>query len=204
MTHHSRFTRAVVVGSSAEDHTIDLRILSYDTVDSYGTVWLRGSVDETLADGYLPLAWSHQWTEPVGKMVERLPDDDLGPVVRFQLDDFDDVPMARQIYSQLKSGTLRDCSIGFSGWNRSDPSSDEAAQWPGAKDIVSRVSLDEVSVVLRGAVPSAELVGIRDETAVVDEDIDVSDLEEDIDVSEAIDYSKLEASVDAVLNQLGQ
>lgn len=189
MTHQTRFTRATVVGADASNHTVDLRILSYDTVDQFGTVWLRGSVDETLAQDFLPLAWSHSWTEPIGRMVERLPDDSLGPVVRFQLDDFNDVPMARQVYSQLNSGTLRDCSIGFGGWVRSDPTPEDLARFPGATDMVSKVSLDEVSVVLRGAVPSAELVGIRDDSKVL---------------PEVVDYTQLEASVDETLRDLGQ
>lgn len=207
MTIESRFTRAVVVESDDIAHTVDLRIASYGTVDTFGTVWLRGCFDETLARGYLPLAFQHSWADPVGRMVEDLGDDAEGRVVRFEFDDFDAVPRARQIYSQLKSGTLKDCSIGFSGWVRSEPTNEELAQYPGAVDLVHRVDLDELSVVLHGAVPSAELVGIRqvaeDVRSLAQEIADAEIVELDSDPEVVVDYSESERIADETLRRLG-
>lgn len=192
----SRFTRMEVVGSDDSAHTVDLRILSYGTVDSFGTVWEPGCVDDTLRSGYLPLAFSHSWDEPVGHMVERLPDDGVGPVVRFQFDNFEDVPRARQVYSQMRSGTLRDCSIGFNEWTRRDPTESERSALKGARDVVSRVGLDEVSVVLHGAVQQAELVGIRSLSALAG---DIDDRTDDIEVDDLTDEGPLEANADGEL-----
>lgn len=199
----SRFTRMEVKATDDAAHTVDLRILSYGTVDTFGTMWEPGCVDETLTRGYLPLAFSHSWDEPIGHMLERLPDDEQGPVVRFQFDDFDAVPRARQVYAQMSSGTLRDCSIGFSGWTRRDPSDGERAALVGVRDIVSSVRLDEVSVVLRGAVKDATMVGLR-HLAELAKDVEIKESEEEHDIEpERIDYTEAEALIDEALYNLG-
>lgn len=198
----SRFTRMEVVGTDEAAHTVDLRILSYGAVDTYGTVWEPGCVDDTLRSGYLPLAFSHSWNEPIGHMVERLPDDGVGPVVRFQFDNFEDVPRARQVYSQMKSGTLRDCSIGFHEWIRRDPTASERSALKGARDIVSQVGLDEVSVVLKGAVQQAKLVGIRS-VAELAEDVSLEDADVDEISDVPVDYTEAERLIDEALYNIG-
>lgn len=222
----SRFTRAEVLAADDTAHTVDLRIFTYNTVDSFGTRWEPGCADQSLAEGYLPFAFSHSWEEPIGHMDRVVTNDSTGPVVRFAFDDFNDVPRARQVYSQLKSGTLRDCSIGFSGWTRRDPSQEELAQAPELRDVVSKVDLDEVSIVLHGAVPGAELVGLRMDEQMYSQlkagtlrecsigfsepqrSVGAEELEDDgappdeIDVS-VRDWSAVDSEIDATLRGLG-
>ena len=71
------------------------------------------------------------------------------------------IPRARQAYAQVKSGTLRDCSVGFSHAEKRTPTDDETRTYPGVREVIERATLDEVSLVLRGAVPGAEVVSVR-------------------------------------------
>lgn len=167
-----------LIRSDDGDHTMDIRILSYNTVDSYGTMWMAGCVEESLSGGYLPFAWAHDRSEPIGSMIKSLGDDEVGPVVQFRLDNFDEVPMAKRAYSQAKSGTLRDVSIGFSSIDVRTPTAAEKETYPGVEDIVTRVTLDEVSLVMRGAVPGAQLLVVRSAPESVPKVVDYSAVEE--------------------------
>lgn len=187
MTENKRSVHGEFVRADDAEKTMDIRILSYNTVDSYGTLWLQGCASESLAGGYLPLAWAHDRAEPIGSMVQPLGDDDIGPVVRFRLDNFDEVPMARRAYSQAKSGTLRDVSIGFSHIDVREPTEAEREMYIGVSDIVTRVTLDEVSLVMRGAVPSAQLLVVRAAPP-----------------APVVDYSNVEAMADQALGGLGR
>jgi HK97 family phage prohead protease len=153
-----------VRAAKSEDghHTVTLRAITPDVVDGYGSVWMPDAFDKALAKRLPVLAWSHDWSDPIGVGVS-FEADDGGPLVTARLDDFDAVPRARQAYAQVSADppTIRDCSVGFSDVKRRDPSEDELKRWPGCREVITSATMDELSLVLAGAVPGAEVVGVR-------------------------------------------
>lgn len=153
-----------VRAARAEDghHTIELRAITPDVVDDYGSVWMADAFDEALSQRLPVLAWSHDWSDPIGVGVS-FKADKGGPLITARLDDFEAVPRARQAYAQTSAvpPTIRDCSVGFSGVTRHAPSEDELKRWPGATEVITKATMDELSLVLAGAVPGAEVVGVR-------------------------------------------
>ena len=162
MTEH-RAIRGAQIRAVTEngEHFIDLQIITPYVVDDYGSVWMEDAFDRSLDERMPTLAWAHDWSEPIGRGVAWTRQPGEGPVVRFRLDDFDAVPTARRAYAQVQSGTIDDCSVGFSNTKRRDPTDDELQKWRGAREIIVDADDDEVSLVLRGAVPGAKVVAYR-------------------------------------------
>lgn len=153
---------------------VTLRAITPNVVDDYGSVWMAHCFDQSLEARLPVLAWAHDWSEPLGPAVS-FETSDQGPTVAFKFSDFDAVPMARRAHAQVADGTITDCSVGF--WvpngGRRDPTDAELEQWPGCREVIERANLDEVSLVLRGAVPGAKVLALRSggmvaEDAVVD------------------------------------
>lgn len=143
---------------------IELRAVAYSgPPDDYGTIWAPGCFNESL-DRRLPvIAFSHDWKEPIGRATAWRDGSD-GVYLTARLDVHDDVPTAKRVYAQLVSGTLDQCSVGFSNAVRRSPTPGELAAFPKAKEVVTKAAMDECSIVLRGAVPGAEVVGVRSRT----------------------------------------
>lgn len=146
---------------------VTLRAITPYVVDDYGSVWLPTTFDAAMARRVAAdvhdtpaLCWSHDWADPIGHGVDYRASAE-GPDVDFELDDFAAVPRARQADAQVRSKTIRDCSVGFFDTVRRDPTPEEKVRWPGAIEIMESADLDEVSLVLRGAVPGAKVAGIR-------------------------------------------
>lgn len=131
-------------------------VTPYGVVDSYGTRWNPGVWTRSLADHLPPMCWGHEWLEPIGNAIDAK-DGPKHLEMLHELDDFDAVPRARQAYAQTKSGTLTDMSFGFS---RIPDGTRAAENDPDVEEMLD-CNLDEVSVVLRGAVPGAKVVGHR-------------------------------------------
>lgn len=150
------------VGDDTGTPGVTLRAIRPNVVDDYGSVWMADCFDEALAQRLPALVWAHDWSNPIGRGVDYRTSGD-GPDVIFEFDDFDAVPTARRAYVQTKSGTIRDCSVGFSvpSGGRREPTPDEQAKWPGVREVITRAELDEVSLVLRGAVPGAKVLAVR-------------------------------------------
>lgn len=163
MTIEHRAIRGAQIRAVTEDdqHFIDLQIITPNVVDDYGSVWMEDCFDRSLDERMPTLAWAHDWSEPIGRGVSWSRQPGEGPVVRFRLDDFDAVPTARRAFAQVESGTIDDCSVGFSNTARRDPTEAERQQWPGAREVIESADDDEVSLVLRGAVPGAKVVAYR-------------------------------------------
>lgn len=142
--------------------SVTLRAIRPDVVDDYGSVWMADCFDEALGQRLPALVWAHDWSNPIGRGVDFRTSGD-GPDIIFEFDDFEAVPTARRAYVQTKSGTIRDCSVGFSvpSGGRREPTSDEQKRWPGVREIITKAELDEVSLVLRGAVPGAKVMAVR-------------------------------------------
>lgn len=163
MTIEHRALRAAQIRAVTEngEHFIDLQIITPNVVDDYGSVWMEDCFDRSLDERMPTLAWAHDWSEPIGRGISWSRQPGEGPVVRFRLDDFDAVPTARRAFAQVSSGTIDDCSVGFSNTQRRDPTGDEVSRWPGVREIIESADDDEVSLVLRGAVPGAKVVAYR-------------------------------------------
>lgn len=145
---------------AAEDgRRVIARVLNYDVLDDYGTMFAPGCFAESLAQRLPTFAWSHDWAEPIGRAVS-YDDTADGLTIEFELDDPAAVPRAAQALEQLRSGTLSEFSVGF----RRLADEEVPAEAVGGRRGVYRITkgqLDEVSVVLRGAVPGTALVGMR-------------------------------------------
>lgn len=146
---------------------VELRIIKPGVVDDYGSLWLSTTFDARMAermaadpDDTPALCWSHDWADPIGHGIRYQPADE-GPLMDFELDDFDAVPRARQADAQVRSKTIRDCSVGFVAIRRRAPRDEERIAYPGIKEVIEEADLDEVSLVLRGAVPGAKVTSIR-------------------------------------------
>lgn len=146
---------------------VELRIITPGVVDDYGSVWLPDTFDKAVGariaadpDDTPSLCWSHRWDDPIGHGVTYTPDVS-GPMMRFEYDEFDAVPRARQAHAQVKSKTIRDCSVGFYALERREANASDKEMWPGAREVITEADLDEVSLVLRGAVPGAKVLSQR-------------------------------------------
>ena len=165
-----------VIGQHAEVRVVDqgkrqfvARVLQYNVIDDYGTIWLPGCFDDSLAVRMPRVAWAHQWSEPIGVYTEVVKNDGKVLDLLGQLDDFDAVPRARQCYAQMQSGTIDQFSVGFTRqkWTNVD---DEAKRAAGAYEEMVKALLDEASPVLVGAVPGTALVAVRAARGKVDLD----------------------------------
>ena len=146
---------------------VTLKAITPGVVDDYGTVWMADVFDEALAARGPVLCWAHDWGEPLGPMVTYRTGAG-GPEIDFVFSDFDDVPMARRAHSQVSDGTIRDCSVGFMRreWRQATDADQE--RWPGATEVITKADLDEVSLVLRGAVPGAAVLSVRSGAGTID------------------------------------
>lgn len=146
---------------------VSLRAITPGVVDDYGSVWMPDTFDARIKarmtanpDDTPTLCWSHDWSDPIGHGITYDPSSE-GPRIGFELDDFEAVPRARQADAQVRSKTIRDCSVGFSHTKRREPTPEEQVRWPGCVEVIEEADLDEVSLVLRGAVPGAKVLAIR-------------------------------------------
>lgn len=140
--------------------SVTLQCIKPGVVDDYGSVWKADAFDESLGQRLPTLCWAHDWSEPLGPGMEAMPGRG-GPKVRFNFSNFDAVPMAKRAHAQVADGTIRDCSVGFSNTQRRDPTEGERAKYPGVREVIEKATLDEVSLVLRGAVPGAKVLSVR-------------------------------------------
>lgn len=174
MTIEHRTIRGIEIRATDTDGKpgVTLQAIRPGVVDDYGSLWNPRCFDEALAERMPVLCWAHDWSDPLGPAVGYEPGED-GPQVRFVFSDFDAVPQARRAHAQVSDGTIRDCSVGFSNVTRRDPNDDEIRAYPGVREVIERADLDEISLVLRGAVPGAKVLAVRTAagTGVVDQDL---------------------------------
>jgi HK97 family phage prohead protease len=160
MKHERRTARGLEVRQKDGMRVVRLRPIVPNTVDDYKSVFLPATFDASLAERMPTLAWGHNWQDPIGRAVDWGTDGDLR-WIDFRVDDPALVPSAARALAQIESGTIDDVSVGFSGTQRRDPTDMELERWPGAREVIERADLDEVSLVLRGAVPGAKVLSLR-------------------------------------------
>ena len=134
-----------------EDGTIEILAVSYLITDDYGTQFQRGTFTASLEERLPVIAWAHDWAEPLGR-VTAYRETDEGLHLTARLDIGQGIPRADQAYTQLRSGTLTDVSVGFMRVSSEDRD---------GYTMITKAELDEVSVVLRGAVPGAKVLAVR-------------------------------------------
>jgi HK97 family phage prohead protease len=155
--------------------TVTLQPIVPNIVDDYGSVFMPDTFDASLEDRMPTLAWGHSWQHPIGRATGWASNGDLRSI-EFRVAD---TQQARDAYALCEPGpngeppVIDDCSVGFSNTKRRPPTDEELERWPGAVEIIERADLDEVSLVLRGAVPGAKVLSLRSRdgrVAAVDED----------------------------------
>lgn len=153
MTTRTRQSLRGEVRAVTDEGTFEVLAVAYHVTDDYGTRFIPGVFNDSLAERLPVIAWAHDWSEPIGRATGWREDPEVGLFIEGRLDTGPDVPRGRQALEQMRSGTLTDVSVGF--WRLADRTADD-----GVTEI-TRGELDEVSVVLRGAVPGAKVLAVR-------------------------------------------
>lgn len=152
--------------------------VTYNTVDEYGTIWLPGVFDEALGERMPTMLYGHDWhnlNHVLGKGIDkRSTPADVGPPgvdVLLEFDDPEFVPMVRQAMWQVDNKTLSDVSVGFERreWVMRDKLSAEQLA-AGATEQMVRAGMDELSIVVRGAVLGAQFRSRRAAGGTIDVD----------------------------------
>lgn len=175
MTIEHRAIRGVEIRAASVDGRpgVTLHAIRPGVVDDYGSLWAADAFDESLGQRLPTLCWAHDWSEPLGPGVAYETGKD-GPTISFQFSDFEAVPIARRAHAQVSDGTIQDCSVGFWNAQRRDPTDAEAKKYPGIREVITKAQLDEVSLVLRGAVPGAKVLAVRGAKVAVDAAVDLA------------------------------
>lgn len=150
-----------------------------------------GAFSDSLAkrDNVLPVFYQHDWNNPIG--YARASEDEKGLHVQAHL--FTDVnPTAASVYAATAAGALREWSIGFVPTTIETRSEDQTADAPTVEYVLA-ADLLEASVVVKGANPATEMVGVRAEVA----EETVPEME-DAPPAEATDGPLLDAAADLV------
>jgi HK97 family phage prohead protease len=159
------------VGDSSSREFI-ARVIQYNVVDDYGTVWLPGCFADSLNTRMPRVAWAHSWQDPIGVYKEVVKDDGQVLELLGKLSEFEAVPRARQAWAQMDDGTIDQFSVGFTRrtWHDIMPGVEvpgvsqaqlDAWRAAGAWEVMVKADLDEASPVLVGAVPGTALLAVR-------------------------------------------
>lgn len=136
--------------------------VTYGTVDSYGTTWTPGVFTEALAERMPVILYGHDWwtlDHVLGQGIDSR-EMDYGVDVLVEFADPEVIAAARTAMALIAGDTpvIRDVSVGF-----------ERRKWRGAKELTEAelklgateamdvAGMDELSLVVRGAVPGAAL-----------------------------------------------
>lgn len=160
--------RATRIVPSVQVRTIDnkpgrfaARVIHYDVVDDYRTLFAPKVFEQSLQARMPRIVWGHDWTDPIGRWTDRedtpkyldlIGDLDLDMI----MENMPAVPRAHQAYAQLQSGTIDQFSVGFMPEDGEEQLIDGVSYFR-----FTRARLDEVSLVLVGAVPNTELLALR-------------------------------------------
>lgn len=168
MSKHTRVAGGTVTAPDDDLKGYSAVVVVYDVTDDYETRFQPGVFARSLGERMPQNTWGHSWSDVIGRMDDVLEDSDARLRAHFRLDldmipgtDRPAVPRAYQAQAQLRSGTLTDVSVGFSR-EQSVLGGDDRIEF-------IRAELDEVGLVLRGAVPGAEVDGLRHRRVSVDE-----------------------------------
>jgi hypothetical protein len=164
--------REAVTGSNGRQRWATA--VTYRTVDTFGTTWIPDVFTEALAERMPVVLYGHDWwtlDHVLGQGIDSR-EMDYGVDVLIEYADPDVIAAARTAMA-LTSGdrpVIRDVSVGFErqewrGGKELEP--DELAL--GAIEAMVKAGMDELSLVVRGAVPGASMRS-RSRRGVVDLD----------------------------------
>lgn len=156
-----RTVHAEVRTSSDEPGLFEAKVMRYGILDDYKTIFDPEVFRDSLAERLPAITWGHVWTDPLGRYVDyKDTREALSLVGQLDLEMIEGtnipaVPRAHQARVQLRSKTITDFSVGFRR--------DEGGVYRDDNDIehFRSARLDEVALVLSGAVPGTELVSVR-------------------------------------------
>lgn len=134
--------------------------VTYGTVDDYGTTWTPGVFTEALGERMPTILYGHDWWNlghVLGAGIDHR-EADYGVDVLIQFADPDEIPAARTAMYLAENKIIRDVSVGFvrHKW-REGKELTEAERALGASEAMDVAGMDELSLVVRGAVPGAAM-----------------------------------------------
>lgn len=136
--------------------------VTYGTVDSYGTTWTPGVFTEALAERMPVILYGHDWwtlDHVLGQGIDSR-EKDYGVDVLVEFADPEVIAAARTAMALIAGDkpVIRDVSVGFErrAW-RAAKDLTEAEIKLGATEAMDAAGMDELSLVVRGAVPGAAL-----------------------------------------------
>jgi HK97 family phage prohead protease len=151
-----------VLKSANEEGMVEAFVSVYNLKDSHGERMRYGCYGESLAKKMPKVAYFHNWSELVGKVVEarEIPagDPSLPESIRefgglFVKCQFSmDVQKAKETFALIRDGVLDEWSVGYYEKGREIEGED---YWVTATDLV------EVSPVLRGSNPATSTVSVK-------------------------------------------
>lgn len=154
----------------------------YNITDDFGTLWTPGVFDEALSERMPVILYGHDWVNldhVLGRGIDsRQTPIEVGPPGVDVLMEFADVEAAELAMRLLapdatsQGPVLQDVSVGFERreWLTRDKL-DKAQLELGASEAMVRAGMDELSLVVRGGVPGAQVrsrAGALDLDAVVE------------------------------------
>lgn len=149
--------------------------VAYNVVDDYGTLWRPGVFDVALSQRMPTVLYGHDWgnlEHILGAGIDyRQTPSEVGPPgvdVLVEFADPEQVPAAGLAMNLLRpdatsrGSILRDVSVGFvrEEWATRDKLTD-GERTMGADEAMIAAGMDELSLVVRGAVPGAQMRGRR-------------------------------------------
>ena len=182
----------------AAEGIVEAYVNSMGVVDHDGEIIEMGAFDQSIQKGGQSVAWFHDQSAPVGKVIDAAPiqlsnDSDnprqqgrLKAVMQFNLN----TQRGRDAFADVEFGSVKECAVGFRALE------DDLERLDGGENVRVIKNLDwvEVSPVLRGASPDTQTITAKSASDTTPEDPDVaSDTEiETIRLGIEIERTKLD------------
>ena len=182
----------------ASEGIVEAYVNSMGVIDHDGEIIELGAFDQSIQKGGQSVAWFHDQSAPVGKVIDAAPiqlsnDDDsarqqgrLKAVMQFNLN----TQRGREAFADVEFGSVKEGSVGFRALE------DDLERLDGGENVRVIKNLDwvEVSPVLRGASPDTQTITAKSVSDTTPEESDVaSDTEiETIRLGIEIERTKLD------------
>ena len=182
----------------ASEGIVEAYVNSMGVIDHDGEIIELGAFDQSIQKGGQSVAWFHDQSAPVGKVIDAAPiqlsnDDDsarqqgrLKADMQFNLN----TQRGREAFADVEFGSVKEWSVGFRALE------DDLARLDGGENVRVIKNLDwvEVSPVLRGASPDTQTITAKSVSDTTPEESDVaSDTEiETIRLGIEIERTKLD------------
>ena len=182
----------------ASEGIVEAYVNSMGVIDHDGEIIELGAFDQSIQKGGQSVAWFHDQSAPVGKVIDAAPiqlsqDDEtarqqgrLKAVMQFNLN----TQRGREAFADVEFGSVKEWSVGFRALE------DDLERLDGGENVRVIKNLDwvEVSPVLRGASPDTQTITAKSASDTTPEDPDVaSDTEiETIRLGIEIERTKLD------------